>query len=136
MRELEQKAMLLAQSDGCSVYRFCNETGDGTMTCYEIFPGAMLSFNDFHMEYFDSEYVPDRDMFAIDHCREGKMEYVAAENAYAYVGAGDIKMDRRLEHTGRFVFPSRHYDRLRYGDCRCGAADGGAGFSGRSAKAA
>lgn len=136
MRELGQKAMLLAQSDGCCVYRFCNETGDGTMTCYEIFPGAMLSFNDFHMEYFDSEYVPDRDMFAIDHCREGKMEYVAAENAYAYVGAGDIKMDRRLEHTGRFVFPSRHYDRLRYGDCRCGAADGGAGFSGRSAKAA
>lgn len=115
MRELEQKAILLAQSDGCSVYRFCNETGDGTMTCYEIFPGAMLSFNDFHMEYFESEYVPDRDMFAIDHCREGKMEYVAAENAYAYVGAGDIKMDRRLEHTGRFVFPSRHYHGITIG---------------------
>lgn len=108
----EENAILLAQSDGCSVYQFRNTTGDGTMTCYEIFPGAMLSFNDFHVAYFDSSYVPGREMFVIDHCREGKMEYLAAENAYAYVGAGDMKLDRRLTHTGRFTFPSSHYHGL------------------------
>lgn len=43
------------------------------------------------------------------------MEYLAAENAYAYVGAGDIKMDKRLTHTGRFVFPSSHYHGLTIG---------------------
>lgn len=111
----QARGILLAKSDGCSVYQFRNETGDGTMTCYEVFPGAMLSFNDFHVRYFDSEYVPGRNMFVIDHCREGKMEYLAAENAYAYVGAGDIKMDRRLTHTGRFVFPSSHYHGLTIG---------------------
>ena len=103
-----ENGFLLAQSDGCSVYQFRNDTGDGTMTCYEVFPGAMLSFNDFHVAHFDSAYVPGRSMFVIDHCREGKMEYLAAENAYAYVGAGDIKLDRRLTHTGRFTFPSSH----------------------------
>lgn len=46
---------------------------------------------------------------------ERKMEYLAAENAYAYVGAGDIKMDKRLTHTGRFVFPSSHYHGLTIG---------------------
>lgn len=107
-----ENGFLLAQSDGCSVYQFRNDTGDGTMTCYEVFPGAMLSFNDFHVAHFDSAYVPGRNMFVIDHCREGKMEYLAAENAYAYVGAGDIKMDRRLTHTGRFIFPSNHYHGL------------------------
>ena len=107
-----ENGFLLVQSDGCSVYQFRNDTGDGTMTCYEIFPGAMLSFNDFHVAHFDSAYVPGRNMFVIDHCREGKMEYLAAENAYAYVGAGDIKMDRRLTHTGRFIFPSSHYHGL------------------------
>lgn len=107
-----QQGLLLAQSNGCSVYQFSNETGEGTMTCYEVFPGAMLSFNDFHMAYFESEYVPGRDIFAIDHCREGRMEYLAAENAYAYVEAGDMKMDRRLTHTGRFVFPASHYHGL------------------------
>lgn len=111
----QARGILLAKSDGCSVYQFRNETGDGTMTCYEVFPGAMLSFNDFHVKYFDSEYVPGRNMFVIDHCREGKMEYLAVENAYAYVGAGDIKMDRRLTHTERFVFPSSHYHGLTIG---------------------
>ena len=47
-----QGAILLAQSDGCAVWQFRNETGDGTMTTYEIFSGVMLAFNDFHMEHY------------------------------------------------------------------------------------
>ena len=40
-----QGAILLAQSDGCAVWQFRNETGDGTMTTYEIFSGVqMLSY--------------------------------------------------------------------------------------------
>lgn len=107
-----QRATLLAKSDGCSVMQFENHTGEGTMTCYEIFPGAILTFNDFHMEYFDSEYVPQDHIFAIDYCREGRMEYVAAKDAYAYVQAKDVKFDRRLHHVGRFVFPAKHYHGL------------------------
>ena len=60
-------ANLLAHSDGCTVWQFRNETGDGTMTAYDVFPGVMLSYNDFHMERFDSTYVPDRRILAIDH---------------------------------------------------------------------
>ena len=101
-----QRTLLLAESDGCSVYQFRNETGDGTMSWYEIFPGAMLSFNDFHMKYFHSEFVPDRRVFVIDHCREGRMEYQAAENAYAYVEAGDMKLDGRKHHTGEWIVGS------------------------------
>ena len=56
----QQGAILLAQSDGCAVWQFRNETGDGTMTTYEVFPGVLLSFNDFHMERFESSYVADR----------------------------------------------------------------------------
>lgn len=63
-----------------------------------------MSFNDFHVKYFDSEYVPGRNMFVIDHCREGKMEYLAAENAYAYVGAGDIRMDQKAHAYRAFCF--------------------------------
>ena len=38
----KQGAELLAQSSGCSVWKFRNETGDGTMTCYELFDGVQL----------------------------------------------------------------------------------------------
>ena len=68
-----QGAILLAQSDGCAVWQFRNETSDGTMTTYEIFSGVMLAFNDFHMERYECDFVADRRMLAIDHCREGRM---------------------------------------------------------------
>lgn len=105
-------AVLLAESDGCSVWQFCNETGEGTMTVYEVFPGVMLSFNDFHMAYYQSGFVPNNRMFAIDHCREGQMEYAAKNGMVGYMTSGDIKLDRRRQHTGKFVFPSCHYHGL------------------------
>ncbi len=108
----KQGAILLAQSDGCAVWQFRNETGDGTMTVYEVFPGVMLSFNDFHMGCFESTYVADRRLFAIDHCREGRMEYSPGDGMLAYTEAGDMKLDLRRQHTGTFVFPSHHYHGL------------------------
>ena len=107
-----QGAILLAQSDGCAVWQFRNETGDGTMTTYEIFSGMMLAFNDFHMERYECDFVADRRMLAIDHCREGRMDYAASDNLVAYTAAGDMKLDLREQHTGTFHFPSCHYHEL------------------------
>lgn len=103
------QAVELAHSDGCTVYQLKNETGEGTITIYQVFPGVTLAYNDFHMQYFDSDFVPDRPVFCIDHCREGRLEYAAGQNAYSYVEAGDLKLDRRLTHTGHFSFPLAHY---------------------------
>lgn len=103
------KEKLVSQSDGCSVYQFLNETGEGTITIYNVFPGVVLTYNDFHMSYYDSEYRPFGDVFCIDYCKEGRMEYPARINAYSYVEAGDLKMDRRLTHRGRFEMPLSHY---------------------------
>ncbi len=111
----DQGASLLAESGGCSVWQFRNDTGEGTMTTYELAPGIALSFNDFHMASFDSGFVPDQKLLAVDYCREGRMEYPAAENALGYVKAGDLKLDRRLAHQGRFVFPSGHYHGVTVG---------------------
>ncbi|MGN0352371.1 MAG: helix-turn-helix domain-containing protein [Roseburia sp.] len=99
----------VAESDGCSVYQFRNETGEGTITLYEVFPGVTLAYNDFHMSYYNSEYQPGRDMFCIDHCREGRLEYTAGNGTYSYVEVGDIKLDRRLSHVERFEMPLSHY---------------------------
>lgn len=107
-----QGAVLLAESGGCAVWQFRNETGDGTMTSYEVFPGVVLIFNDFHMERYDCSFVTDRRMLAIDHCREGRMEYSVGNNMVAYTTAGDMKLDLRLKHTGTFFFPSCHYHGL------------------------
>lgn len=112
---LQPGALLLAQSGECAVWQFRNESGDGTMTVYTVFPGVALNYNDFHMGAFDSGFVPAAELLAIDHCREGRMEYAAAENAVGYMSAGDMKLDRRQNHTGRFVFPTGHYHGLTVG---------------------
>lgn len=110
-----QGAVLLAQSGGCSVWKFRNETGDGTMTCYELYEGVQLFYNDFHMEYVNSGYVPQKGVLVADHCSEGRMEYEYAENAFSYFEAHDVKLDTRQVHTGRFVFPSCHFHGITVG---------------------
>lgn len=100
--------VLCENKEGC-VYQLRNETGEGTIVIYEVFPGVSLAYNDFHMQYYESEFSPDRDVFCIDHCREGRLEYAAQNDAYSYVEAGDLKLDRRLTHTGRFEMPLSHY---------------------------
>lgn len=106
---VRNQAEEVVRENGCTIYRFKNESGEGSITMYEVFPGVTLSYNDFHMKYFESEFVPDREVFCIDHCREGRLEYEAGSNAYSYVGAGDLKLDRRLTHRGLFSMPLSHY---------------------------
>ena len=97
------------EGDHCAIYPFRNESGEGTITIYEVFPGVCLAYNDFHMRYYDSAFRPGQDLLCIDHCREGRLEYPVKGDAYSYVEAGDLKLDRRLTHTGHFEFPLSHY---------------------------
>ena len=34
-------------SNNCQTLHFENETGEGTITAYDIFPGVILAYNDF-----------------------------------------------------------------------------------------
>ena len=63
----EEQMKCLAKSEGCSVFRMENATGEGTIAMYELFPGVMLGFNDFHMDYFDSGICAAEACFCIDH---------------------------------------------------------------------
>lgn len=51
--------VLLAETKECSVFQMKNSTGEGIMTMYQVFPGLTISYNDYHMESFDSTYPPD-----------------------------------------------------------------------------
>lgn len=105
----------VVESDGCRVFQIHDETGEGTMTQYDLFPGVSLMYNDFHMESCDSKFYTSEDLLCIDYCRQGRMEYPAGPDAYSYVEAGDLKLDRRLEHRGHFTFPLSHYHGITIG---------------------
>ena len=76
LQDSQPDLCLLAKSGGCSVYQLRNESGEGTMTVYEVFPGATILYNDFHMAYCDSSFETQQDLLCIDYCREGRMETI------------------------------------------------------------
>ena len=62
----------LVESDDCKVMRLSDNSGEGMMTLYHVFPGVFLMYNDFHMKECVSGFQTDMDLLCIDHCREGR----------------------------------------------------------------
>jgi len=96
----------------CKIMRMQDNTGEGEMTLYNVFPGIFLMYNDFHMKGCFSGFQSDMELFCIDHCREGRIEQEISKGAFSYLEAGDLRIDRRIHHTGQVFFPLCHYHGL------------------------
>ena len=77
----------LVESDDCKVMRLSDNSGEGMMTLYHVFPGVFLMYNDFHMKECISGFQTDMDLLCIDHCREGRIEQEVGQNAFSYLEA-------------------------------------------------
>lgn len=97
------------ETNGSTVYKFKDEDGYGTMTLYDVFPGVCLIYNDFHTEQITSCFRTRTELFCIDYCREGRIEWQMDQNKYCCVGAGDLQINDRMEHLQSFRFPLSHY---------------------------
>lgn len=106
----------IVSCDNGRVIKMENETGEGFMTMYEVFPGAILMFNDFHMEYCESKFqANDVEIFCIDHCREGSMKYKLKNGCCYYYQAGDLVVDNRRNHAGQIEYPLKHFHGVTIG---------------------
>lgn len=88
---------------------FGNESGFGDMHLVEVLPGVSVSFNDFRMGGYLSTFSTASDVLCVDWCRDGRIEQPMPDGSYAYVSAGDLKVDDRTRHSGSFVFPTSRY---------------------------
>ena len=66
-----QKMKLLCRDDHCSVYQMKNETGNGTATCYQVYPGISVLYNDYHISSCPSRKFENEHIISINHCMEG-----------------------------------------------------------------
>lgn len=99
---------ILTKNEYCTVYYMKDTTGEGTMTCYNVFPGIDLLYNDFHMQNCFSEFRPKVEMIGIDHCKEGRIEW-EFQRSYIYLQKGDLQINAKDHHTLDFGFPLGHY---------------------------
>lgn len=114
--ELGDEVSEVMHADNCSVLKIENETGEGIMTCYMLFPGVVVMYNDFHMSYCDTSFEIDgQQMLCVDHCREGSMERFVRPEVYYYFSPGNCAVDVRRYHAGRTNFPQNHFHGVSIG---------------------
>lgn len=63
----------LVESDDCKVMRLSDNSGEGMMTLYHVFPGVFLMYNDFHMKECVSGFQTDMDLLCIDTAGKGAL---------------------------------------------------------------
>ena len=88
----------------CRILHMHDDTGDGMMTIYYVFPGVFLMYSDYHMRECISEFCTDANLLCVDHCREGRIEQEVRANAYSYLEAGDLRIDNRSRTVAACLF--------------------------------
>ena len=105
----------MVETEDCKVLRMRDPSGDGLMTIYRVFDGVYLIYNDFHMTHCYSRFNSSSRIFCIDHCREGRIEHRTDKDMRYYMEQGDLRMDRRVHHSGDMYFPVSHYHGITVG---------------------
>lgn len=105
----------MVETKDCKVLRMKDESGDGLMTIYRVFDGVYLMYNDFHMAHCYSRFTSTAQIFCVDHCREGRIEHCTEGDKRYYIEAGDMRVDRRVHHSGHVDFPVSHYHGITIG---------------------
>lgn len=86
-----------------------NESGEGDITLYKVFPGIELIYNDMHMEYCNKEQKAAPGVMEINYCKEGRCECLFGENQYCYMSAGDLSFCSLQNNFHQSEFPTSHY---------------------------
>ena len=97
------------QNEECKVMRLMNETGEGTMTIYQVFEGVYIMYNNFHMKECKTDFNSADDFLCIDHCREGQIETCDREGNNCSLTAGELRVDDGTHNNGTSTFPLNHY---------------------------
>lgn len=113
--QLGRNIQEVVETSECRVFRMDDVSGEGTMTLYRVFDGVFLMYNDFHMKRCHSQFSCDDSLLCIDHCREGRIEHRTDNGMLYYMEPGDMRVDRRVHHTGDMDFPLCHYHGITIG---------------------
>lgn len=91
-----------------AVYRLRSSDGEVIKTCYPVFPGITITYNDVHASYCQMGRAAETGLVEINHCREGRVEYQLGED-YFYLAPGDLSVTLKDASPGEDRFPTGHY---------------------------
>lgn len=85
-----------------------SEDGKAVAARFPVFPGIEILYNDVHASRCDMAWSGREGMFAIHHCREGRIEYHMGD-AYFYLAPGDLALGKCVDFRETAHFPTGHY---------------------------
>ena len=113
-----EAAQTIIQGENCSVYKIENETGEGVITRYPVFPGIELLYDDIHMSCGVAHREdPRADLLEINHCRLGRFECEFSDGSAVYLGEGDLAVNVMTNRTRETWFQMCIRDRPSLYDC-------------------
>lgn len=97
-----------------TIMEVANHTGKAQLTKYTIYPGMDIVYLDAHIQQFSCYARPHPNVFAINHCEEGRVECQFRNGEFLYMGPNDMSVGWRSNeafcHTT--YFPRAHYHGL------------------------
>jgi AraC-like DNA-binding protein len=86
-----------------------NKTGTAEISCYQVFSGVELFYNDIHLARCNQEETTAKNIIEINHCREGRYECSFGENSCCYMAEGDLSIGALTRKKSFSTFPLSHY---------------------------
>lgn len=97
------------REDGATVYCVNDPDVQIKRTCYCVFHGIDLIYNDIHAEKSLADLTADpRNLLEINHCRDGRMECCVDGESF-YLAPGDISIHRLGSNDREVSIPTGHY---------------------------
>lgn len=110
LQSLQSDGIEFAGKDGDShFYTFYGDDGYGRLRMRLISPGVVLMHDEYRMPRCSSAFSSQQDMFILDFCREGRLDYSGKKGHAGYFEAGDLCIADRSDHAGSYRFPLSHY---------------------------
>lgn len=92
----------------CALSYFSVQDDDIQHTCYQVFSGIHLIYEDVHTKNHDHYRILPDSCYSISHCRKGRMEK-HWEDQFYYIAAGDLSIEKASSGKQSTFFPTQHY---------------------------
>lgn len=106
---LKQGMNKICEDKFCSVYEMQQNKGDGTIICYQVFPGVSVMYNNFHTVEKPKRLETANNYLSIHHCKEGRIESETINGEYLYLEPGDILIEKLDSKYNICSFPLSHF---------------------------
>ncbi|MDR0350349.1 MAG: AraC family transcriptional regulator [Coriobacteriales bacterium] len=107
--DLANEARLIARDGPVSVFELDAGCGRGLMTFLELYPGVSLIVSEFHGEVLDSAVRVGCESLCVDHCREGRLEWLLDGERRLYLAKGRAIAHTHEKFCSSFHLPTHAY---------------------------